>query len=284
MSDKANANSPLRITKRTPGYWRVTFDNPPINLQDVDMIVGVQRFLDQLEADHAVKVVVFDSADEDYFISHYDLVRAGEVPMTPGPSGLPFPLHDIAVRLAQSHVISIASVRGRARGSGAEFIVACDMSFASREKAILGHWEVGASAVPGAGGIERLSALVGRSRALEIIIGCEDFDVDTAERYGWINRSLPDTELDRFVDTLATRISSFNQDAITTAKALTNKRTHGIPPGADLLEDLTEFSRLAALPDAQARIGFLLKQGLQQRSDVELHLGRYLADLGAQIS
>ncbi len=236
MSDKANANSPLRITKRTPGYWRVTFDNPPINLQDVDMIVGVQRFLDQLEADHAVKVVVFDSADEDYFISHYDLVRAGEVPMTPGPSGLPFPLHDIAVRLAQSHVISIASVRGRARGSGAEFIVACDMSFASREKAILGHWEVGASA------------------------------------------------LDRFVDTLATRISSFNQDAITTAKALTNKRTHGIPPGADLLEDLTEFSRLAALPDAQARIGFLLKQGLQQRSDVELHLGRYLADLGAQIS
>jgi enoyl-CoA hydratase/carnithine racemase len=98
--------------------------------------------------------------------------------MTPGPTGLPFPLHDIAVRLAQSSVISIASVRGRARGSGAEFIVSCDMSFASREKAILGHWEVGASAVPGAGGIERLSALVGRSRALEIIIGCEDFDAD----------------------------------------------------------------------------------------------------------
>src|SRR5258708_20456130 len=123
MSDKANANSPLRITKRTPGYWRVTFDNPPINLQDVDMIVGVQRFLDQLEADHAVKVVVFDSADEDYFISHYDLVRAGYVPMTPVPSGLPFPLHDIPVRLAQSHVISIASVRGRARGSGARFLL-----------------------------------------------------------------------------------------------------------------------------------------------------------------
>ena len=117
------------------------------------MIVGVQRFLDQLEADHDVKVVVFDSADEDYFISHYDLVRAEEVPLEPGPTGLPFPLHDIAVRLAQSSVISIASVRGRARGSGAEFIVSCDMSFASREKAILGHWEVGASAVPGAGGL-----------------------------------------------------------------------------------------------------------------------------------
>ena len=211
-------------------------------------------------------VVVFDSADEDYFISHYDLVRAGEVPMTPGPSGLPFPLHDIAVRLAQSSVISIASVRGRARGSGAEFIVSCDMSFASREKAILGHWEVGAGAVPGAGGIERLSALVGRSRALEIIIGCEDFDADTAERYGWI------------------KILTSNNDAITTAKALVNKRTHGVPSGADLIEDITEFSRLAALPDAQARIGFLLKQGLQQRSDVELHLGRYLADLGAKIS
>jgi hypothetical protein len=107
----------------------------------------------------------------------------------PGPTGLPFPLHDIAVRLARASVISIAPVRGRARGSGAEFIVSCDMSFASREKANLGHWEVGASAVPGAAGIERLSALVGRSRALEIIIGCEDFDADTAERYGWINRS-----------------------------------------------------------------------------------------------
>src|SRR5258708_36704976 len=103
------------------------------------MIVGVQRFLDQLEADHAVKVVVFDSADEDYFISHYDLVRAGAVPMTPGPSRLPFPLHDIAVRLAQSHVISIASVRGRAGGSGAEFIVSCALRFARREKAIFGH-------------------------------------------------------------------------------------------------------------------------------------------------
>ena len=140
MSDKANANSPVRITKRNPGYWRVTFDNPPINLQGPGMIVGVPRLLDPLEADQDVKVVVCDSADEDYFISHYDLVRAGEVPMTPGPSGLPFPLHDIAVRLAQSHVISIASVRGRARGSGVEFIVSCDMSFASREKAILGRY------------------------------------------------------------------------------------------------------------------------------------------------
>src|SRR5260370_19748983 len=284
MSDKTNIISPVRITKRTPRYWRVTFDTPPINLQDVDMIVGVQRFLDQLEADHAVKVVVFDSANEDYFISHYDLLRAGEVPMTPGPSGLPFPLHDAAVRLAQSSVISIASVRGRARCSGAEFIVSCDMSFASREKAILGHWEVGGGAMPGGGGIEHLLALVGRSRALEIVIGSEDFDADTAERYGWINRALPDAELDRFVDTLATRISSFNHDAITTAKALINKRTHGIPSGADLLEDIAEFSRLATLPDAQARIRILMKQGLQERSDVELHLGRYLADLGANIS
>jgi len=283
MSDKENANSQLRITKRNPGYWRVTFDNPPINLQGPGMIVGVQRLLDQLEADHDVKVVVFDSADEDYFISHYDLVRAGEVPTEPGPTGLP-PLHDAAVRLAQSHVISIASVRGRAHGSGAEFIAACDMSFASREKAILGHWEVGAGTVPGAGGIERLSALVGRSRALEIIVGSDDFDADTAERYGWINRSLPDAELDRFVDTLATRISSFSHDAITAAKALINKRTGGVPSSADLLEDFGTFARLAPLPDAQARIGILLKQGLQERSDVELHLGRYLADLGAKIS
>src|SRR5258708_26960820 len=139
MSEKENAKSLLRIRKRTRVYWLLTFNTPPINLQDPGMIVGVQRLLDQLEADHDVKVVVFDSANEDYFISHYDLLRAGEVPMTPGPSGLPFPLHDAAVRLAQSSVISIASVRGRARCSGAEFIVSSDMSFALPETPILVH-------------------------------------------------------------------------------------------------------------------------------------------------
>ena len=186
-----------------------TFDNPPLNLIDPETIIALRELMDTLEADPAVKVVVFDSADEEYFIAHFDVARGGELP-GPGPTGLPaWP--DLATRLTRAPFVTIAEIRGRARGVGSEFALACDLRFASRGKAVFGQPEVGTGLVPGGGSIEVLSALAGRSRTLEIILGSEDFDADTAERYGWINRALPDAELPEFVDRLARRIASFEQ-------------------------------------------------------------------------
>ncbi len=204
-------SSPLAVSKRSDSYWRATFDNPPLNLIDPETIIALRELMDTLEADPAVKVVVFDSADEEYFIAHFDVARGGELP-GPGPTGLPaWP--DLATRLTCAPFVTIAEIRGRARGVGSEFALACDLRFASRGKAVFGQPEVGTGLVPGGGSIEVLSALAGRSRTLEIILGSEDFDADTAERYGWINRARPDAELPEFVDRLARRIASFEQPA-----------------------------------------------------------------------
>src|SRR5437762_471499 len=207
------ASSPVIVQQRSAGYWRVTFDNPPINLFDPEMMSGLQALVDRLESDDEVKVVVFDSADPDFFIAHYDLVRAAEASTEPGPTGQP-PWIDLATRLERAPFVTVASIRGRARGMGSEFVLALDIRFASREKAILSQPEIGAGIIPGGGGLERLPLLTGRARALEIAVGAEDFDADTAERYGWINRAVPDAELDQFVERFATRVASFDRQAI----------------------------------------------------------------------
>lgn len=229
--------------------------------------------MDTLEADPAVKVVVFDSADEEYFIAHFDVARGGELP-GPGPTGLPaWP--DLATRLTRAPFVTIAEIRGRARGVGSEFALACDLRFASRGKAVFGQPEVGTGLVPGGGSIEVLSALAGRSRTLEIILGSEDFDADTAERYGWINRALPDAELPEFVDRLARRIASFEQPALVAAKAQINRRS-GVPSGEDLVEAGAVFQESGTWPGTQRRVREALAHGLQQRGDYELNLGARL--------
>jgi enoyl-CoA hydratase/carnithine racemase len=150
---------------------------------DPDLLRGIQKPIVQLESDNEVKVVVFDSANPDYFISHLDLLRSGKIDLSPGPTGIsPWP--DFAPRLAQIPVISVAAIRGRARGVGNEVVLATDVRFASREKAIFGQFEIGDAAMPGRDGLERLHLLMGRARALEAIVGGDDFDADTAERYG----------------------------------------------------------------------------------------------------
>lgn len=176
------------------------------------MFAELRVLMDRIESDDQLKVIVIDSANPDYFVAHYDMVRGNEIPDTPGAAEFgAWP--SFVSRLAQSRVVSIALIRGRARGHGSELSLACDMRFASRGKAVFAQIEVGVSVVPGGGGTEWLSALVGRSRTLEIILGADDFDADTAERYGWINRSLPDADLDAFVDTLARCIASFEKRA-----------------------------------------------------------------------
>src|SRR6201997_1561801 len=193
--------APVRVIEETSAYWRVVFDYPPFNMMDATIFESLQDLLGRMDASPHLRVVVFESANPDFYLAHFDLTgRTGNITTAVGSSGLPI-LIDTFVRLSKSHVVSIAKIRGCVRGVSSEFVLACDMRFASRENTQLGQPEVGVGVNPGGGGAERLPHLVGRGRALEIIVGANDFDGDTAERYGYVNRALPDTELDGFVDT-----------------------------------------------------------------------------------
>ena len=219
---KPNA-TPIRVIEETPGYWRAVFDYPPFNVVDGDVFQALQDLLVRMETTETLRVVVFESALPDFYLSHFDLTgKLGNVMTGIGPSGLPV-LMDTFVRLTKVPVVSLAKIRGCVRGVSSEFVLACDMRFASRENLKLGHPELGVGLHPGGGGTERLPHLVGRGRALEIVLSANDFDGDTAERYGYVNRSLPDAELDGFVDALARRIGSFDRPALAAAKHLVNE-------------------------------------------------------------
>src|ERR1043166_9373342 len=191
----------IRITRRTPAYWRVTFNNPPINVMGPEMVKQFQEVINALEADEDVKVEVFDSAVDDYFLNHSDFTAKLEdmTSLPPGRTGLP-PWPDFLVRLTRLPVASIALIRGRATGNGSEITLACAMSFASREKAIISQWEVGVGMVAGGGPMARLPQLIGRNRALEVLLSSDDIRGEQAEAYGYVNRALPDAELDAFVE------------------------------------------------------------------------------------
>src|SRR4029077_18670140 len=195
----------------THAFWRVVFDYPPFNVVDDTMYAGLQSLLTRVDQSPGLRVIVFESAMKDFYLSHFDLTgKLGNITTAVGASGFPI-LMDTFVRLTQSPVVSIAKIRGCVRGVSSEFVLACDMRFASRENMRLGQPEVAVGLHPGGGGAERLPHLVGRGRALEIVLGGNDCDGDTAERYGYINRALADAELDGFVDALARRISSFDR-------------------------------------------------------------------------
>jgi enoyl-CoA hydratase/carnithine racemase len=176
--------------------------------------------------------VVFDSAVEGYFLNHSDFMARLEdlTSMPAGPTGLP-PWPDFLVRLTRAPVASIALIRGRATGNGSELTLACDMSFASREKAIFSQWEVGVGMVAGGGPMARLPQVMGRNRAMEVLLSSQDVYGDQAEAYGYVNRTLPDAELDAHVDALATRISAFDKWAIANTKRLVNTSLPPDPPG-----------------------------------------------------
>src|SRR2546426_5734162 len=258
----------IRLAKRSPEYWRVTFDYPPLNIFGSEMLPQVNEIITAIETDERVKVVVFDSAVEGFFLIHLDfLAKLDDLAhLAPGPTGL-HPWPEMLVRLSRTSVVSIALIRGRATGMGSELALACDMRFASREKAILSQFEVGAGLVPGGGPMARLSRLMGRGRALEVILSADDASGDLAERYGYVNRALPDADLDGFVDALARRIASFDRRAIAAAKNLVN---HVSLPSADrLLAAITSFETALTWPETQQRIQALLKRGLQRDGDFE---------------
>jgi enoyl-CoA hydratase/carnithine racemase len=274
------AEAQLRITRQSPACWRVTIDNPPINVMGPEMVREFQELMSALEADEDVRVVVFDSAVDDYFLNHSDFLAKLEdlTSMPAGPTGLP-PWPDFLVRLTRLPVVSIALIRGRATGNGSEISLACDMSFASREKAIISQWEVGVGMVAGGGPMARLPHLIGRNRALEVLLSSEDLRGDQAEAYGYVNRSLPDTELDAFVEALATRISAFDKWAIATTKRLVNT---SLPPDIELGAGWDACIASLGRPAAQNGIKALMERGFHKPGDVESHLGYYLSKIHQQ--
>jgi enoyl-CoA hydratase/carnithine racemase len=267
------------LTRRSPTYWRVTFDNPPLNIFGPQALPELDAVVTALESDDDVTVVVFDSAVDGFFLTHYDFVAKLEESTSypAGSTGLQA-LPDMLARLSRAPVVSIASIRGRATGVGSELALASDMRFASREKAILSQWEVGAGLVPGGGPMARLPRLLGRGRALEVLLGADDIDGVVAELYGYVNRSLPDAELDGFVDALATRIASFDKQAIAETKELVN--VNSLPTDQEIAPEWDAFLAALSRPAAQTRITTLFERGFHEPGDVETRLGYHVGRLG----
>src|ERR1700758_1332161 len=274
------ANPGIRVERRLPAYWRVTFDLPPVNIFGPKETVELSEIVSAIEKDEQVKVVVFDSAVEGFFLTPYDflapLEESAKIP--PGPTGLQA-LPDMLVRLSRAPVVSIASIRGRATGVGSELALASDMRFASREKAILSQWEVGVGLVPGGGPMARLPRLIGRGRALEVLLGADDIGGDLAELYGYVNRALPDAQLDAFVDALAMRIASFDKQAIAETKNFVNVAS--LPPDAEIAPEWDACLASIQRPAAQTRINKLMECGLHRPGDVENRLGYHVGRLGS---
>ena len=264
--------SQFNIDRTFSGRWTITFNNPPINMFIPTTIVELEALMTDLEADPFVKVVVFQSANPDFFIAHLDVAKAAAQP------GVLDLWRNFVLRLSSTAIVSIAKIRGRTRGIGNEFVLACDMRFASRQNALFGNPEVGVGLIPGGGALEWLPRLVGRSRALEIVLGADDFDADIAERYGWVNRTLDDDDLDSFVDRLVRRLASFDREVLAAAKAQINR--FGTPTATELQSSNDMIFPMLTLPAAQARRAKIRDVGYGVPSDFELNFGRYLPSFG----
>jgi enoyl-CoA hydratase/carnithine racemase len=274
-----DTSTQIRLTRTSPSYWRVTFDNPPLNLMGAAFVLQFREIVSLIESDERVKVVLFDSAVEGFFLNHSDfLAKIEDLTGIPqGPTGLEaWP--DVLVRLTRAPVVSIALIRGRATGNGSELALACDMSFASREKAILSQWEVGVGLVAGGGPMARLPRLIGRGRALEVLLGADDIRGEMAEFFGYVNRSLPDADLDKFVDALATRIATFDKWAIANTKRLVNEAS--LPPDVEIAAGWEACLKSLGRPAAQQKLKMLTEQGFHKAGDAENRLGAYVGRLG----
>src|SRR6266478_5670762 len=251
------------LDRSTPSLWRVTFDNPPINLIDPVMIIALHDLLAEIEQENRVAVVVYDIATDR---SAFNALPAARTPFHHWAN--------LLIRLSRSRAVTISALRGRARGAGSEFVLATDIRFASQERAVLGQFEVGFAAVPGGGPSTRLPGMVGRGRAFEILLGGEDFDGKLAERYGYVNRAIPDAEFVEFVNAFAERVSRFNLLALADIKRFVNAVS--LPADAALTAEADAFAEAVARPTTPAIIKQALERGFQQRSDVELNLGAYV--------
>ena len=249
---------------------------PPMNLLGTELVRDLVSLIQRAEADATFKVLVFASADPDYFISHVDVTRISEyreqaAKLTGEPS-----IAMLFRYLSSSRLVTIAQIEGRVRGAGSEFVLACDMRFAARESAIFSQPEQGFGLVPGAGGIQHLTRLMGRARALEVILSADDYGADVAERYGWINRALPAIALGEFVSSLAHRIAGFPAPG----RAVLKDRINAIAlaPADDFRRDSDLFVERARDSETQRRIRTAMGRGFQTH-DGEMALPKMVADL-----
>jgi enoyl-CoA hydratase/carnithine racemase len=255
---------------------------PPMNLLGPDLVRDLVSLIQDTEADDTTHVLVFRSSDPDYFISHVDVTRVSEyrehaVRLTGGEASLGL----LFRYLSQSRLVTIAQIEGRVRGAGSEFVLACDMRFAARGSAIFSQPEQGFGLVPGAGGIQHLTRLMGRGRALEVLLSADDYDAELAERYGWINRALPAESLADFVSSLAHRVASFPRDAHIAIKDRVN--AIALAPVDDFRRDSDLFVEAVRNPEVQRRIQAALTRGFQTR-DAERELPKMLSNLAAEIA
>jgi enoyl-CoA hydratase/carnithine racemase len=249
---------------------------PPMNLLGPELVRDLVSLIIQAEANEACKVLVFTSADPDYFISHVDVTqikeyRAEAARLTGEPS-----IALLFRHLSASRLVTIAQIEGRVRGAGSEFVLACDMRFAARESAIFAQFEPAFGQLPGGGAAQHLARLMGRSRALEVMLSADDFDAELAERYGWINRALPADTLEEFVRSLAHRIGAFPAGGLATVKDRVN--AIALAPEQDFRRDSDLFGEGSATPEVQGRLQAAIERGFQSRNG-ELTLGRILSDL-----
>jgi enoyl-CoA hydratase/carnithine racemase len=210
----------LGIDRRGPGYCRVTFDHPPINAITATTVAELAEVVELIQEDADLNVVVFDSANPAFYLTHDDTENDSIATAGPplGSTGIRA-WHDLLVRLSRAPAVSIAAIRGHVRGAGSEFVLACDLRYASLEHTLLGQFKVGAGPVPGDGSMARLSRLAGRGRALEILLVADDLDGGRAEQYGYVNRAIADDQLDYEVDQIASRLAHFHHDAIARTKS-----------------------------------------------------------------
>jgi enoyl-CoA hydratase/carnithine racemase len=271
---KMSQTSTISLERQTPRICKITFANPPVNLIVPETVSRLHEVVKELSEDAQVQVVIFTSSVSDYFFNHFNLAEASKFPMLPGADSMPMWV-DLVLRLSKAPFVSIASIRGRTRGGGNELTLACDLRYASREQALFGQPEVGSGLLPGGGGSERLPRLIGRDRALEVILSSDDYDADLAERYGWVTRAIADADLDRFVDAIASRLASFDKPALAAAKAQVNRAT--LPPDADLRAAYAEYVDSLTWPGLQVRrprFGKIVAEnGVME---VERRLGHYI--------
>jgi enoyl-CoA hydratase/carnithine racemase len=262
---------------RERGVATVTIDHPPMNLLDLALMTDLERLGRELEADTETRAAVFESANPDYFIAHADVALIQRLPseVPPKSEELSF-FHQIVERYRTLPCATIGAIEGRARGGGSEFLLSLDLRFGAIGRCVLAQPEVALGILPGGSGTQRLPRLIGRGRALEVILGCEDFDALLAERYGWINRALPAAELRPFVCALAQRIASFPREAIALAKRAVDAADATVREG--LLEEAHLFNRTLAVPEARARMAAFLESGGQDpiaERDLGELLGRF---------
>jgi enoyl-CoA hydratase/carnithine racemase len=273
--DRAMVLQTLKV-RREGAVLFVEIAAPPMNLLGPELVRDLVSLIQRAEADDALRVLVFKSADPDYFIPHVDVTEIKEYREEAAKLVGEASIALLFRHLSASRLVTIAQIEGRVRGAGSEFVLACDMRFAARESAIFGQPEPALGVVPGGGGVQHLARLMGRARALEVMLSAEDYNAELAERYGWINRALPASALGDFVRSLAHRIARFPAAGLVPVKDRVN--AIALAPAEDFRHDSDLFGEGARNPVAQGRFQAALKRGFQTR-DAELDLARMLGEL-----